>query len=216
MTMFHRRIFLAVSSSVLLSCLIESSWVEQKTEIVSLNYNGFELRTRERVLKKSKKDSKDGSASYNYKKDSKSDKSGNGYYNYYYPGDAGFLDEDIAGDFEDMFGYIVTADHFSYPSYTERSSKKSSKSSKSDYHYVPGMSYPYFEEGKGGKAGKRSKLPYYDPHAEVRVGKGSKGGPPKLTRPPSPLCKFEVEREWSQLKLLISNLLLLPSCSTRK
>ena len=129
-------------------------------------------------MKKDKKDSKDS-------KSSKSSKSGYGYH--YRPGDAGFLDEDFASDFEDMFGYIVTADHFSYPSYSNKSSKKSKKSSKSGSYNGPGMSYPIY--GKGGKAGRKpkaEKLPYYDSEFEIGKGKGSKMRPPKLTRPPSP------------------------------
>jgi hypothetical protein len=177
--MTHREISFDLSVSYLLFCMLEPSqaWLEQKVEPVHANSHLFKLRSGQRILKKSKKDSKD--SNYNTK-ESKSDKSGNGYYNYYYPGDAGFLDEDIAGDFEDMYGYIVTADHFSYPDYT--SSTKSKKSSKSDYQYFPGMSYPIYEQGKGGKGGKKTKLPYYDPHMEVGQGKGA---PPKLTKPPS-------------------------------
>jgi hypothetical protein len=168
-----------VSVSYLLCCLIARSeaWLEQKIETIHASNNGFKLRSGRRILKKSNKDSKDAKYA---SKDSKADRSSNGYYNYYYPGDAGFLDEDIAGDFEDMYGYIVTTDEFSYPHYV--SSTKSKKSSKSDYHYVPGMSYPFYDQGKGGKSGKKVKLPYYDPHMEVGQGKGA---PPKLTKPPS-------------------------------
>lgn len=185
MTMHHSKIFVAVSCSVILSCLIQSShaWTEHKIEAVTSNYNGFKLHNghRRRSLRSSTKSSKDAK---NEKKDSKSDKSGSGQYSYFYPDD-GFLDEDIAGDFEDMFGYIVTADHFSMVQPT-KSSKKSSKSSKGDNHYIPGMSYPWYDEGKGGKDAKKAKLPYYDPHLDVGQSKGSKkGGPPKLTRPPS-------------------------------
>ena len=179
-----------VVTILVLSCLVEKShaWIRREIETVNNNPDhAFRLRTSRRM--KSHKSSK-------HSKSHKSSK-GDHYYGYQYH-NAGFLDEDIATDFEDMFGTIVTADHFSYPYYHPRRSSKSGKSSKSDGYYY--LSYPIGKGqkgGKGAKSGKHEKLPYYN--ADYQIGskseKNNKLRPPKLTRPPTagppggPPCK---------------------------
>ena len=208
-----------VTTVLLLSCMIDRSqaWIRREIESVSNNPDhAFKLRTSRRV--KSHKSSK----SSKYEKTSKG---GDHYYGYHYH-NAGFLDEDIATDFEDMFGNIVTADHFSYPHYHPRRSSKSGKSSKSDGYY---MSYPIYDGkgqkgGKGIKNGKHEKLPYYN--ADYQIGsksqKDTKLRPPKLTRPPSspgppggPPCKYNEAVVANERNEIISCILLsIPHCSS--
>lgn len=172
-----------VAAVLILSCMIGRSQAWIRREIESVNNNSeraFRLRTSRRMKKsKSSKGAKSG----------KSSKGSHSHYGYHYH-NAGFLDEDIATDFEDMFGNIVTADHFSYPNYHPRHSSKSGKSSKSEGYYY--LSYPIHggkgqKGGKGAKTGKHEKLPYYE--SDYLVGskseKDTKLRPPKLTRPPS-------------------------------